>query len=976
MPPVLELIGDLSFFFFQFRMKLNAPGDPMFSHNDTTPTTKKRSFGVVRVVNVVPLCETIKIHVVKEETPNDNTPKHPIFPIFASSKKTMSNLLLKFIRFISVHCAPILRMGLWCLFSFAGSGTLFGQSALTEKCSPALSQAVQQREAAILRLTLVVADLSVFRQWAEREGLVVLADYPPANIIVLEDRSTHFWNETLPRDDVLFADFGYEHAREELTVPGHNLFTNNIRLAHVQWPELDGRGVTISIKEFRFDSTDIDLTNRFLPMAQASPTLTVHAGTMATLAAGAGNSDTAGRGVARGSQLLSSNFAGLLPDAGADYEQFQVRVQNHSYGLDIENYYGANAVAYDQTAQDHPGLLHVFSAGNIGATAPVSGYYANVAGFANLTGNFKMAKNVIVVGAVDSFGVVAPYSSRGPAFDGRTKPDLVAFGQGGTSEAAALVSGAAAVVQQAFYEKYGYWPDAEATRAILMGSSDDIGVPGPDFDSGFGNLNLKKAIDLIHDHPIQTAMVAPGEPQNFFLELPGNVHQFCATLAWNDPPSLPNAPRALINDLDLELIAPDGRVWQPGVLNTVPHRDSLSLPARPGRDSLNNIEQIRLDRPEAGLYQLRVSGYQLPDGAWPFALTVHWDTLQFFQWTSPAGATLNAGETALLSWQTDWVAETGELSWKPAESAIWETIDNAVDPGVGYLRWAVPDTFTAAQVRMRIGAREFTTDTFLISPVLRLRVAFNCPDSVLLRWNAAGPNATYRLWTLGNRYLEPVLNTANTSVILQKSDHLQLYFAVSAVTLDGTVGMTSGAPNIAAQGAGCYINNLLALLNDDGENIHLTLDLGSIYGVNRVFFEKRIAVDWQIIQESLPQEIQVQHNDLAPLQGANTYRARLAMDNGAALISEPVVVYVAGARNFLVFPNPVRAGQVFSLLANTADEAPRFFLHDILGKRILEQAVEDFKTDLIVPALAPGVYFWSVVGAAGEVLSAVKLLVL
>jgi len=901
----------------------------------------------------------------------------PIFPIFASSKKTMSNLLLKFIRFIQVHRAPVLRMGVWSLFLFAGSGALFGQSVLVEKCSPALSHAVQQREEATLRLTLVVADLSVFRQWAEREGLVVLADYPPANIIVLEDRSAHFWKETLPRADVLFADFGYAVAREELTVPGHNLFTNNIRLTHTQWPELDGRGVTVSIKEFRFDSTDIDLINRFLPMSKASPTLTVHAGTMATLAAGAGNSDAAGRGVARGSRLLSSNFAGLLPDASADYEQFQVRVQNHSDGLDIENYYGAGAVAYDQTTQDHPGLLHVFSAGNIGATAPVSGYYANVAGFANLTGNFKMAKNVMVVGAVDSFGVVTPYSSRGPAFDGRTKPDLVAFGQGGTSEAAALVSGAAAVVQQAFYEKYGHWPDAEATRAILIGSADDIGAPGPDFDSGFGNLNLKKAIDLIHHHPIQTAMAAPGEPQSFFIELPGNVRQFCATLVWNDPPSLPNTPRALINDLDLELIAPDGRVWQPGVLSTAPHRDSLLLPARPGRDSVNNIEQIRLDHPEVGLYQLRVSGYRLPNGAHPFALAVHWDTLQFFQWTSPEGATLTAGETALLSWQTDLIAETGQLSWKPVGSATWETIDNAVDPGTGYLRWTVPDTFTAAQVRMRIGGKEFMTDTFLISPVLRLRVGFNCPDSVLLRWNAAGPDATYRLWTMGNRYLEPVLNTADTSVILQKSDYPQLYFAVSAVTLDGNVeGMTSGAPNIAAQGAGCYINNLLALLDDDGENIRLTLDLGSIYRVNRVFFEKRIAGDWQIIQESPPPGLQMQHTDPAPQQGANTYRARLAMDNGAALISEPVVVYAAGVGNFLVFPNPVRAGQAFSLLADTEYEAPRFLLYDMLGKLIWEQEVEGFKTDLTLPALAPGVYWWSVSGAAGEVLSAGKLLVL
>ena len=114
----------------------------------------------------------------------------------------------------------------------------------------------------------------------------------------------------------------------------------------------------------------------------------------------------------------------------------------------MENDYGLNAIAFDKSANNNEGLLHVFSSGNSGSATSNSGVYSGITGFANLTGNFKMAKNILTVGAVDSFGNVAPLSSRGPAYDGRIKPELVAFQKNGTSEAAALVSGTALLLQQ------------------------------------------------------------------------------------------------------------------------------------------------------------------------------------------------------------------------------------------------------------------------------------------------------------------------------------------------------------------------------------------------------------------------------------------------------------------------------------------------------------------------------------------------
>ncbi|MDA7837047.1 S8 family serine peptidase, partial [Salibacteraceae bacterium] len=46
----------------------------------------------------------------------------------------------------------------------------------------------------------------------------------------------------------------------------------------------------------------------------------------------------------------------------------------------------------------------------------------------NITGGHKVGKNVIAVANLTSYDVVATSSSRGPAHDGRIKPDVSAKG--------------------------------------------------------------------------------------------------------------------------------------------------------------------------------------------------------------------------------------------------------------------------------------------------------------------------------------------------------------------------------------------------------------------------------------------------------------------------------------------------------------------------------------------------------------------
>jgi len=115
------------------------------------------------------------------------------------------------------------------------------------------------------------------------------------------------------------------------------------------------------------------------------------------------------------------------------------------------------------------------------------------------------AENVITVGAVDGSGTIFELSSRGPAANGDTKPDLVTLGVdvvsalagsksgkssvSGTSMAVPQVSGAAALLLEA--EPDLGPPDV---KRVLLKTADDLGPRGQDNVYGYGALNLTGAL--------------------------------------------------------------------------------------------------------------------------------------------------------------------------------------------------------------------------------------------------------------------------------------------------------------------------------------------------------------------------------------------------------------------------------------------------------------------------------------------------
>ena len=280
--------------------------------------------------------------------------------------------------------------------------------------------------------------------------------------------------------------------------------------------------------------------------------------------------------------------------------------------------------AYDRTHANQEGLLVLFAAGNDG---PGTG----------TVGAPSTAKNTLTVGNHQNRYNGAPDtmmsgSSRGPTDDGRVKPDVVAPGgyvrscraqeagdtgsatwsnqyyleYTGTSMATPNAAGAAALVREYLVEiALRPEPQGALIKALLILGAEDIGTRNiPNDDEGWGRVNLRDTLAPSGGRGIwvddRSLLSSTGQSKSYVFNVSASSSPFKVVLAWSDERGSRFSSTQLVNDLDLEVLSPDGTTYLGNVFS-----NGRSIQAG-SRDTLNNVEVVLIDGAQQGIWEVKV----------------------------------------------------------------------------------------------------------------------------------------------------------------------------------------------------------------------------------------------------------------------------------------------------------------------------------------------------------------------------------
>ncbi len=638
----------------------------------------------------------------------------------------------------------------------------------------------------------------------------------------------------------------------------------------------DATGVNVMVRDDGAIGPHIDFEGRVVDFTNNAGGGT-HGDGVAGVFAGAGNLDPDIAGSASGANIYVLNYNSTFTDNTIDLHlSDNVVITNSSYSDDCNAGYTTTTQRVDQQMMDHPTLMHVFSAGN--SNGQDCGYGAGNQ-WGNITGGHKQGKNVMAVANLHDDGTLVSSSSRGPAHDGRIKPDIAAHGQGqlstspdnnyqvfgGTSAAAPTMAGTMAQLYQVFREKNGSAePEAALLKGVILNSAFDMGNPGPDYKFGWGRIDAYQAYKILDKNQYQTSSVNQGSTRNHQITVFPGVKELKVMLYWHDPAAAVNASTALVNDLDLEVIDPAFVTHDPWLLDPTPDPVILDTPAGKGSDHINNMEQVSIVDPPSGFYNIRVQGNTIPSGLQDY--WVNWCFLyDDVTVTYPLGGeSLEPGEQVMIHWDAYNTSDTFDLDYSTDNGNTWNSITSGVAGTQRLWLWNVPSVTTAeALIRVTQGGdSDVSDDTFsiLASPSGLIASDF-CLGEINLSWNMLPGADEYIVYQLGEKYMEEIGRTDLTELHIHSLEAGEEYwFAVRGIHSNGTMGKRSNAvPHIPDPAAENCRNTIriekIASSNliNAGDTVMYTLKLFSFYDnpITNVVVTDSLSPSWNLIEGSV-----------------------------------------------------------------------------------------------------------------------------
>ena len=457
---------------------------------------------------------------------------------------------------------------------------------------------------------------------------------------------------------------------------------------------IHGENQIVGVMDGRIDQNHCSYAGKILAYNTTSGA-DVHGTHVGATAVGDAGVDNNTRGIAYEGQLVYNAIPSFTDTAMYNNLELHhnqgARAHTNSWGDDGTTAYNGLCRGVDRFSYDYEDSLVLFAVTNLSALK-----------------NPDNAKNLLAVGASQDTPNTMNHCTggTGPTSDGRRKPEIYAPGCStqsasagttcsttsltGTSMASPAVAGAALLARQ--YYTDGYYPTGEASvvdaftptgalvKATLLNSAVDMtGISGyPSNQEGWGITRLNQTLNFIGQSRatfVADVRNADGMSTGEFIEYPIEIidssPMLKITLVWTDPPASAGASNAWINDLDLEVVAPDASVYLGNVFSGGESATGGTA------DNKNNVEQMQLSSPLTGSWTVRINATAVNVGTQGYALVATGGLVP----ESPAlRVTLPNGAPAIVAagTATDVDVQITPGDETVASANLWYSIDGGV----------------------------------------------------------------------------------------------------------------------------------------------------------------------------------------------------------------------------------------------------------------------------------------------------------
>ena len=414
-----------------------------------------------------------------------------------------------------------------------------------------------------------------------------------------------------------------------------------------------------------------------------------------------------------------------------------------------------------------------------------------------------MAKNVITVGNLTRFDVLAGSSSRGPATDGRIKPDVcgvgtsvvstgpenIYFSSTGTSMSCPGIAGVLAQLYEGYKDlNGGNNPASALIKGCVLNTAEDLGNPGPDFKFGWGRINARRAFDVIASNQYFSGSLAQGGANNHQITIPAGVSELRVMVYWMDKEASTNANPALVNDINMVVTDPAMNAYDPWVLDPTPA--NVNVNAVRDIDNLNNMEQVTLAFPLSGTYNIDLTGFSIPEGPQNYYVTYYFVRDEIAVTHPNGGEGIETGSSTTVRWDAPAGTDPFTIEYSTDNGNSWNLAGTAA-ANLSYYNWATPAVVSGlAKVRVSRNAISDESDTVftLLDVPANLDFDWICTDSTNIKWDPVVGATAYEVSMLGVKYMDSIGTTTATNFTIPISSSTNAWFSVRALGADNARG--------------------------------------------------------------------------------------------------------------------------------------------------------------------------------------------